>query len=189
MSNKEGDNFGFIGVFIRGFRQAHGLSLQSLAQASGVSKSMIAQIESQKTSPTLTVLQKLADSMEIDLRDLIQSPDNANSITINTIKDENIVSKLDSAFVCHLLRKHQSHTSTEIHHFYFRFSGKTSFGANARGSIKNIWLESGTLILYFSSTKKIINARELVSFPANIPHRFESSQKMGLATGTFFIVF
>ena len=48
--------FDYIGVFIRNFRQANGLSLQALADLSGVSRSMISQIESSRTSPTLLVL-------------------------------------------------------------------------------------------------------------------------------------
>jgi transcriptional regulator with XRE-family HTH domain len=188
MSGKNSNNFSFIGVFIRAYRQANSLSLQMLADKSDVSRSMIAQIESQKTSPTLAVLQKLADAMEIELRDLVQSPESSHTLSVNTLMKDNIVSKPDSPFVCHLLRKHQSHTSTEIHHFYFRFSGKTSFGANVKGSIKSIWLESGTLILHLSATKKTIRARELVTFHANVPHRFESTLERGLARGNFFIV-
>ena len=56
-------HFDYIGMFIRNFRQANNESLQALADRSGVSRSMIAQIESAQKSPTLAVLAKLAQAM------------------------------------------------------------------------------------------------------------------------------
>ncbi|WP_339723589.1 helix-turn-helix transcriptional regulator [uncultured Paraglaciecola sp.] len=183
------DKFEYIGVFIRNYRQANGLSLENLANLSGVSRSMISQIESSSTSPTLMVLQKLASAMEIDLRDLVQPPDQGESISVAVANESNLISKADSPFVCHLMRKYQKQTCTEIYHFYFRFSGKTAFGANIKGSTKSIWLESGTLMLHLSSKKILIKEKELISFAASTPHRFESELKSGLAKGTFFVVY
>lgn len=188
MSSNSGD-FDYIGIFIRNYRQANGLSLQALADSSGVSRSMIAQIESLKTNPTLAVLQKLALAIDIELRDLVQPLDEANTISHSKPNDENIVSKADSAFVCHLLHKYQSQTLTEIYHFYFRFPGRTSFAANVKGSKKSIWLESGELSLYLSTRNILIKEKELVSFSANIPHRFESQSTQSLAKGTMFVVY
>lgn len=187
--DKDKDKFEYIGVFIRNYRQANGLSLQTLANLSGVSRSMISQIESSTTSPTLMVLQKLASSMDIDLRDLVQPPDQGESISVNVPNEANKISKPDSPFVCHLLQKHQKQTCTEIYHFYFRFTGRTAFAANIKGSTKSIWLDSGSLTLQLSSKKMIIREKELVTFAASTPHRFESELKNGLAKGSFFVVY
>lgn len=181
--------FDYIGVFIRNFRQANGLSLQALADLSGVSRSMISQIESSATSPTLLVLQKLAASMDIDLRDLVQPPDQGESLTAHVPNEANIVSKPDSPFVCHLLNKQQKQICTEIYYFFFRFNGRTSFGANIKGSTKSVWLDSGSLVLQLPSRKVSIKERELITFSASTPHRFESDLKNGLAKGNFFVVY
>ena len=186
---QKNENFDYIGVFIRNFRHANGLSLQALADASGVSRSMISQIESSTTSPTLAVLQKLAMAMDIELRDLVQAPDKAYTISLSVPEDSNIMSKPDSPFVCHLLRRQQGHTINEVYYFYFRFAGRTSFSANIKGSTKNIWLESGTLTLYLATKKITIKEKELISFAASIPHRLESELDKGLARGTFFVTY
>lgn len=149
----------------------------------------VAQVESLKTSPTLPLLLKLANVMNIELRDLVQAPHTANSIKVSSLSANNVVSKPDSPFVCHqLLCQKNQNVTTEIYHFYFRFGGKTSFGANVKGANKSVWLESGSLYIHFPSIRKKINAKELVSFSASIPHRFESSLEEGLATGNFFVV-
>jgi transcriptional regulator with XRE-family HTH domain len=182
-------SFDFIGIFIRSYRQANRLSLQMLADQSGVSRSMIAQVESLQTSPTLPLLQKLANIMNIELRDLVQAPHIANSIKVSGLSVDNLVSKPESPFVCHqLLRQQNQNVITEVYHFYFRFAGKTSFSANVKGATKNVWLESGSLFLHLPSTRRKVNAKELVNFSASIPHRFESNLEDGLAAGNFFVV-
>jgi hypothetical protein len=150
---------------------------------------MISQIESSATSPTLMVLQKLAASMDIDLRDLVQSPDQGEPLVVHVPSKVNVVSKVDSPFVCHLLNKQQKQICTEIYYFFFRFNGRTSFGANIKGSTKSIWLDSGSLVLQLPSKKVIIKERELVTFSASTPHRLESDLKNGLAQGNFFVVY
>lgn len=189
MQKKDKSQFEHIAVFIRNYRQANGLSLQALADLSGVSRSMISQIESNSTSPTLAVLHKLAVSMQIDLRDLVQSPDQAEALTFNEPTDSNLVSKPDSPLVCHLIHKHQKQNCTEIYYFYFRFTGRTAFAANLKGSTKSIWLESGSLNLYLPSKKIQIREKQLISFAASSPHRFESSLNSGLAKGSFVVVY
>ncbi|MDZ5460441.1 helix-turn-helix domain-containing protein [Azohydromonas lata] len=52
---------------IRDLRKARGLTLEQLAELSGVSRSMISLIERRETSPTAAVLNKLADALGVPL--------------------------------------------------------------------------------------------------------------------------
>jgi transcriptional regulator with XRE-family HTH domain len=60
---------------IHGLRRTRGLTLEQLAAASGVSRSMISLIERAETSPTATVLDKLADALGVPLPSLFAAPD------------------------------------------------------------------------------------------------------------------
>ena len=57
----------FIAGRVRELRRARGLTLDRLAELSGVSRSMISLIERQETSPTAAVLDKLAGAFGISL--------------------------------------------------------------------------------------------------------------------------
>lgn len=57
----------FIATRIRDLRKGADLSLERLAEASGVSRSMISLIERGETSPTAAVLNKLADALGVTL--------------------------------------------------------------------------------------------------------------------------
>ncbi|WP_206485847.1 helix-turn-helix transcriptional regulator [Thalassotalea sp. G2M2-11] len=181
-------NFDYLGSFIRSFRSAKGESLQVLAHRSGVSKSMIAQIESGKTSPTLAVLAKLAQAMDISLRDLVQPPEALLNIHSSCPEQSNIVSKSNSVFVCHLLANENRHFSTEVYRFYFKSAGKTSFAANSPSSLKHVWLEQGSLTVFIADKRIVISAQTLTTFNASIPHRFESLAP-NLAKGLFFVAY
>ncbi|CAN0619627.1 XRE family transcriptional regulator, regulator of sulfur utilization [Burkholderia multivorans] len=58
---------------VRDLRKARGRTLDDLADASGVSRSMISLIERQETSPTAVVLNKLADALGVTLAALFST--------------------------------------------------------------------------------------------------------------------
>jgi transcriptional regulator with XRE-family HTH domain len=63
-----------IAARVRALRAAHRLSLDALAEKSGVSRSMISLIERGESSPTAVVLQKLAVAFGVVLSALFDAP-------------------------------------------------------------------------------------------------------------------
>ncbi len=63
-----------IAAHVRDLRAARGLSLDGLARASGVSRSMISLVERGETSPTAVVLEKLARGLGVTLASLFDEP-------------------------------------------------------------------------------------------------------------------
>src|SRR6266851_7393506 len=59
---------------VRELRAAQGLSLDTLASQSGVSRSMISLIERGESSPTAVVLEKLAAGLHVTLASLFDAP-------------------------------------------------------------------------------------------------------------------
>ena len=62
---------------IREIRQAQGMTVEQLASRSGVSKGFISQVENFRTTPSLKVLQRIADALGVDMSGLFQSGDAA----------------------------------------------------------------------------------------------------------------
>jgi transcriptional regulator with XRE-family HTH domain len=61
-----------IAARVRTLRAARGLSLEALAQACGVSRSMISLIERGESSPTAVLLEKLATGLDVPLAGLFE---------------------------------------------------------------------------------------------------------------------
>lgn len=180
-------NFDYLGLFIRSFRQSNDESLQSLADRSGVSRSMISQIESGQKSPTIVTLAKLAKAMNISLEDFVKAPSGLNDVKILTPSQDNIVSKKGSVFVCHQLSSRSSSSPADLYQFYFTNHGKTLFSANPKSNtVKYIWVDQGNLIIFLSSKKIQVQAGQAIQFKASTPHRFENRQGP-LVKGTFFV--
>jgi transcriptional regulator with XRE-family HTH domain len=59
---------------VRALRDGHGLSLEALAERSGVSRSNISLIERAQSSPTAAVLDKLATALGVTLASLFETP-------------------------------------------------------------------------------------------------------------------
>lgn len=64
-----------IGRAVRDHRDAAGLSARELAQAAGVSPSLISQIERNRTSPSVATLYALARALDVSLDDLLGRTD------------------------------------------------------------------------------------------------------------------
>lgn len=63
-----------IAARVRELRAKSGLSLEALAEASGVSRSMISLVERGESSPTAVVLEKLATGLGVSLATLFETP-------------------------------------------------------------------------------------------------------------------
>jgi transcriptional regulator with XRE-family HTH domain len=59
---------------VHSLRQAAGLSLEGLAQQSGVSRSMISAVERNEANPTALVLDRLASALGVTLTQLLELP-------------------------------------------------------------------------------------------------------------------
>lgn len=178
--------FHHIGTFIRNYRLTNGESLQALADRSGVSRSMIAQIESSQKSPTVVTLAKLATAMNISLGDLVEPSKHSTQYAIAKVTETNIVSRHDSPFVCHQLFTQSQSCAVDFYRFYFNQHGKTGFAANKGGTQKTVWLDTGEMTLHLNNETIHICAGQAIHFAASTPHRFEN-RTGPLAKGCFTV--
>ena len=59
---------------IKKYRKEERLTLQQLSYLTGVSKTMLNQIETEKSSPSITILWRISSGLKIPLSKLISSP-------------------------------------------------------------------------------------------------------------------
>src|SRR3974390_154265 len=71
-----------LGGRVKNLRAARGWSLEALAQASGVSRSMLSQIEREQANPTLAVTLRIARAFGFSLGELLEMPGAASAVTV-----------------------------------------------------------------------------------------------------------
>ncbi|MBL6928630.1 MAG: helix-turn-helix transcriptional regulator [Rhodospirillales bacterium] len=64
-----------VGEFVRKLRRSRGLTLEDLAEGSGVSKSMLSQIERNKTNPTLATVWRLCECLGVSVDAMFERED------------------------------------------------------------------------------------------------------------------
>src|SRR6476646_1049000 len=76
-----------LGTRVKHLRAGRGWSLESLANASGVSRSMLSQIEREQANPTLAVTLRIARAFGITLGELLEMPGAASAVTVIRAND------------------------------------------------------------------------------------------------------
>ena len=77
-----------IGKNVKKERQRQQLSLDALSAASGVSKAMLSQIESDKVNPTIATMWKIAHALKVDFNVLLKGEgDKVRKFNINRKED------------------------------------------------------------------------------------------------------
>ena len=71
-----------LGRRVKHLRGERGWSLEALAHASGVSRSMLSQIEREQANPTLAVTLRIARAFGLALGELLESPGAASAVTV-----------------------------------------------------------------------------------------------------------
>src|SRR5918993_1960750 len=71
VSEADAVSAGRLGGRVRELRRGRGLTLEELAERSGVSRAMISKVERGEKNPTLAVAAKVAEGLEITLSELL----------------------------------------------------------------------------------------------------------------------
>src|SRR5215203_2763824 len=71
-----------LGSRVKQLRNDKGWSLEALANASGVSRSMLSQIEREEANPTLAVTMRIAQAFAMPLGDLLEMPGASSAVKV-----------------------------------------------------------------------------------------------------------
>ena len=82
-----------VGANLRRLRTRRGLSLERLAQISGVSRAMLGQIELGQSAPTINVLWKIARALEVTFSALISSRTQSGALVLRSSQSKILTSK------------------------------------------------------------------------------------------------
>src|SRR5262249_25745838 len=76
-----------LGSRVKHLRTERGWSLEALASASGVSRSMLSQIEREQANPTLAVTLRIAQAFGMTLGDLLEMPSATSTVNVIRVED------------------------------------------------------------------------------------------------------
>lgn len=158
---------------LRRFRQDRQLSLDDLAQRSGVSRAALSQIEGRRTNPTLSVLWKIAVGLQVPFHDLLGGHQDAPILVLKS-GDALPMRSADGRTESRLLSPGGSATETEVYELRLLPRAMHKSEAHSRGTTETLIVLVGNMRLTVGDAVQEIAAGDSVFFRADTDHVYEN---------------
>ena len=172
-----------IGPRVRALREARGLSLRALADASGVSAPMLSQVERGDTSPTLAVATRIAGGLGLTLSGLLRL-DEAPPVAVVRRADRRATGRDGHRFE-HLSPAAPGERASVTLHMLKPRAHTGDAPLHAPGSRETAIVQRGRLTAVVDERRYDLSEGDTVTFDADLPHHFENP---GRAEATFLAV-
>lgn len=157
---------------LKRLREEAGFSLEKTAECTGVSKTMLHQIEQAQSSPTLNTLYKIAAAFHITLSELVSSaqpsPTIVNKNDLAPVEDEGGRMHIYTLFPADRQKKF------EIFWGEIEPGGQSSVRTHEAGVQEHLTVFTGTLTLRQGDTVYTVPAQHAIHFFADEAHCYEN---------------
>lgn len=158
---------------LRRFRQERQLSLDDLAQRSGVSRAALSQIEGRRTNPTLSVLWKIAVGLEVPFHDLLGGQSDAPILVLRS-GDAPPMRSADGRTESRLLSPGGASTGTEVYELKLLPRAVHKSDAHSRGTTETLIVLVGNMRLTVDGASRDVAAGDSLFFRADADHVYEN---------------
>ncbi|BFH63697.1 MULTISPECIES: helix-turn-helix domain-containing protein [Paenibacillus] len=159
-----------IGNNLGRIRKQRNLSLDKMAELTGVSKGMLHQIERGNTQPTVTTLWKIATGLQISFSSLLK--DDQASVSISVRKDIPDVTEDDGRCSVYMLFPFDPHTRMELFTIVLNPGGNYISSPHNDGVQEYITVTSGIFKLQVGDEVYNLQEGSAVRFAGNVQHRY-----------------
>lgn len=166
-----------IGPFIQQLRKRENLTLDALAKVSGVSKSMLSQIERGQTNPTLATVWALAEGLKVDVSEIIggQKTDKRVRIDVASASFTPEIRTEDGLCVLRILSPADRAESVEWYELLFSPGGALVSSPHAHGMREHLTVFDGELTVTAGGQTSVIGAGATARYPADVRHAIENA--------------
>ena len=166
-----------LGRRVKKLRSDRGWSLEELASASGVSRSMLSEIERERANPTLSVTYRIARAFGLALQDLIESADCASSIQLIRATDRAQIFRSDKLCQIRTLSPLNLEKDVEFYEVRLPVGGALRSQAHVDGTREFMTVEEGTVNLESGSSTESLVKGDSATYRADVAHAIVNSGK------------
>ena len=159
-----------LGARVKSLRAARGWSLEALAAASGVSRSMLSQIEREQANPTLAVTLRIARAFGLALGELLELPGSASAINVIRADDHTYHYRSDKDCRIRTLSPLNLEKDVEFYEVRLQPGGALRSSPHFEGTREFLTLQKGRLRIESAADKEEIEAGDSASYRADVPH-------------------
>ncbi len=165
-----------LGRRIQDLRLKQRLTLEKLAEFSGVSRAMLSQIERGEKNPTVSVAVKIAKALGVNLFHLIGESEEHRKVKILPKEQQLSIKNPATNFEQRLLSPTFENRHLEImRHLIPEKIGSGDLPPSHKGVEKYLIVEKGKLKVTLDGETYLLAQGDAMYFEGNVPHRYENA--------------
>ena len=167
-----------LGKRVKKLRGDRGWSLEELASVSGVSRSMLSEIEREKANPTLTVTFRIARAFGLTLQELIESAEaSASKIQVIRASDRAQVFRSDKQHEIRTLSPLNLEKDVEFYEVRLRPGGALRSQPHFEGTREFLTVEEGSVRIESDQDSDELAKGDSGTYRADVPHAIVNTGK------------
>lgn len=159
-----------LGERVSQLRQLQELTLEQLAAASGVSRSMLSQIERGRANPTLAVTQRIAQTFGISIGELVDDPNAGPAIDVVRGDDSATLFRADAECELRTLSPLQLEKNIEFYAIRLQPGAELSSTAHFEGTREMFSVNSGSAVVSAGSSEVTLGEGDTAHYRADVAH-------------------
>ncbi|MGM9593944.1 MAG: helix-turn-helix domain-containing protein [Candidatus Onthomonas sp.] len=176
-----------ISVNLKRIRCAKGMSLDVVAEQTGVSKSMLAQIERGSANPSIGVLGKITSGLRIEFNDLI-SPPPLDSCLVHVPETEPI-KDVPGQYRVWTCFPFQDNHRVEIYRIELAPGGTYAAGGHGEHTREYLSVLRGVLRVEVGDAYHTVAPDDVFRFESDRPHVYRNGDKEACVFLCFFVAY
>lgn len=159
-----------LGRRVRQLRTDKSWSLEELSSASGVSRSMLSQIEREQANPTLAVTVRIANGFGMSLGDLLQIPTASTSVTVIRADDRTYHYRSDKHVRIRTLSPLNLEKDVEFYEVELQPAGALRSAPHFQGTREFLTVQKGKIRVESGDDAETLNVGDSANYRADVPH-------------------
>ncbi|MEL7368005.1 MAG: XRE family transcriptional regulator [Myxococcota bacterium] len=155
------------------YRAARSLSLAKLAEASGVSRAMLNQIERCQSVPTIGVLWKIATALDVPFAALLEQPRETSTTVLRGQRTWSFRSQ-DGAFESRALFPLSGPRQAEFYRLRLAAGVEERADPHATETYENLAVTEGVVEVTVDGTEYRLEVGDAIHFRADVPHLYRN---------------
>lgn len=180
-----------IGPVLQKHRKSRGLTLEQLAQLSGVSKSMLSQVERGQANPTFAVLWSLIRALRIDFDDLINAHSEVteqDSVEVVSVPRTPVMRSADGMARLSILNPFNLSGSIEWYALEIDAGGVLDSAPHAKGTFEHFTAFTDGLEVRSGTTIKPVAKGETARYASDVSHHI-ANRSNNIARGLLVVFY
>lgn len=163
-----------LGRNLRRLRTRRGHSLERLAKLSGVSRAMLGQIETGKSTPTISLLWKIATALDVPFANLLASQASSGTAVLRQ-EEAKVLSSSDGRFTSRALFPFDSERRVEFYELRLAANHRENADAHAPGTRENLVVVKGAVEIATTQLRPVtLGEGDAIVFEADVAHSYRN---------------